>query len=173
MKLNSHLKKIHFDSVRSADYLGILSLFFGLAVFGFAGYQNLQTAKTLTKIKSEISNIQLEVIPKPIKKTTNEDIQSAGILEKIQKQLDYPWEKLFSTLELVHTNNISLMTIQPNMEKKEVLISAEAANTHEMLEYIHALGAQQNIEHVELLSQEIMTSNQKEGIDFLMMVKML
>jgi hypothetical protein len=173
MKSKSYLKHIHFDSARRFDSFGFFLLVIGLLVLGISISNNLQHIGLLAKANAEINNIQDRTVNKKVNKVVIDDPQKIELIDKIKKQISYPWELFFSTLETIHTSEISLMSIQPNIDKKEVLISAEATNTHQMLEYIRVLETQKSIDHVELLSQEAVADNQQERLNFVMMVKLL
>jgi hypothetical protein len=172
MNSKNHLRPIRFDTKR-ADYLGFFLLIIGLIVLGFAIYNSMQISRLLAKTNAGIVNIQNQTMSKQADRDGNDDTEKIEITEKIKKQINYPWEMFFSTLEATHTSNIILMAIQPNIDKKEALISAETANTHLMLDYIRELGKQKSIDHVELLSQEAIADNQQERLSFLIMVKLL
>lgn len=173
MTHQSYLKRIYFDSVKTMDYLGYFLLAAGLIVLGLSINNSWQTANQLAKTSTAIDEIQKLDGLKQTGEVVESDPDKLAITERIRRQNNYPWELLFSTLEMTHTSNVSLMAIQPSIDKREVLISAETANTHLMLNYIRELEKKKNIDHVELLSQEIIADNQQERLSFLIMIKLI
>ena len=174
---NKKLRRIDLDSVKHADYFGISMVALGLITLGFSIVQSLQTAKYLAKANAEVSRNQALVnLNESNIKDIKVDPAQLEIIGKIEKQIKYPWEMFFSSLEATHTSHISLLSIQPNIDKKEALITAEAENVHEMLEFIRVLNVNKSFSHVELLSQEAIVepqqTNQQDRISFLVMVNL-
>ena len=172
MKFNSHLKRIQFDSTAGSNYLGIFLLIVGLITFGVGLRNNVLSLSLMNKTNQAIAVLHEKLDTKVDKKFVVEDAQSTEIYRKIKEQKEYPWEILFLTLEAEYTNKISLMAIQPNMEKKEVLISAEATNLHEMFDYVRKLSAQKTIGRVELQNHEFLADSEQQRVGFLMTVKL-
>ena len=171
MHSKNHLNTIRFDTKR-VDYLGFLLLIIGLMLLGFAIYSTLQVSSLLAKSNARIADVQNHTITKRVGSVGNDDQEKIEITNKIKKQIGYPWELLFSTLEATYTSNITLMAIQPSIDKKEVLISAETANAHLMLDYIRELAKQKSINRVELLSQGP-SDDKSERLNFLILIKLI
>lgn len=172
LKQNKHLNQTVFIKNEQLSYKRYLVFIFGLVVFGVSVFQNIQTARAISTIHLEID----ETINKLNSKRKNTQVvidpQQKEMLAKIDAQLNYPWDALFSTLESTHTKSISLLTIQPNMEKMEVVISGEADSVHEMAELIRALSSKKIINHVELQNHQEIIVNQSERVGFLMLIRL-
>ena len=171
MRSKSHLNTIRFDTKRM-DYLGFVLLIIGLMLLGFAIDSNIQASSLLAKLNARIANTQNQTMTKKVRSDGSDDQEKIEITNKIKKQIGYPWELLFSTLEATHTSNITLMAIQPSIDKKEVLISAETENVHLMLDYIRDLAKQKSIDRVELLSQGP-SDDKQDRLNFLIMIKLI
>lgn len=74
--------------------------------------------------------------------------------EEINKKFNFPWNKIFSILENVSIREVSLLSIQPTITQHQVLLTAQAENVHQMLEYVKALGLQEGVNRIELLRQD-------------------
>lgn len=178
MLANKKLRRIDLDTVKHADYFGVFMVTIGLLALGVAVVQNLQRAKNIAKVNAEVKHIQAQVNLNHSKnKVVKANPEQLEVIAKIEKQINYPWETFFSTLESTHTNHISLLSIQPNVDKKEALITAEAENIHEMLDFIRVLNGNKSFDHVELLSQEAIIepqqTNQQDRVSFLVLVKLI
>lgn len=173
MNIKDHMKPIYFDSERRVDYQGYFLFIVGLIAFWLALYGGWQTSKLITKTNVELNHIKSLTISKPPHKVDSDDPERKEIVGKILKEINYPWDKLFSSLEAIHTSDISLMVIQPNIDNKEVLIYAEAISEHLMFEYVRVLGRQKGIDHVELLSHEAGTVTSQEKVNFSIMIKLV
>lgn len=171
MKSPSHLNKIRFDT-KSNVFWSYLLLLLGVAILAIVSYRFFLDLRQSLSIDRNIEAIQNQLALKKPTKDTSDNPEQLDIITKIKNQHHYPWAELFATLESVHSSHISLMAIQPNIEKREILISAEAPDIHQMLSYTRALGLQQIVEHVELQNQETIVENQHEKISFLVMVQL-
>jgi pentose-5-phosphate-3-epimerase len=173
MKNINHLKRIRFDSENRVDYAGYCLFLVGVLVFVLSVYSNMQTQKQIANIGEKISHFQNINTSKKRSRNDFVDPEREALANKISKQASYPWNAFFSTLESIHTSQVSLMSIVPSFEKKEVFVSAEAEDIHQMLKYIKLFERENNIERVELLNQALITDDQEGRISFSIKVKLL
>ena len=94
---------------------------------------------------------------KPVKqaKPTEQDLRQLKTAKVMQEKLNFPWHELLAAIELVkhQAKSVSLMTIQPNPSKNEVLISAKAPNLKVMLAFVSLLEQQSVLDKVLLINQ--------------------
>jgi hypothetical protein len=167
------MKTLYFKPLKSDNYVGCFLVFLGILALGFSIYSCLQTYKQQVQVHRMINRTldSLALIKKD--KFNNDNPEKTETTQKIKKQINYPWEILFSTLEAVHSSKISLLALTPNVEKNEVLISAQTTDIHLMLEYIQALEHQKSIDHVELIRQVLVDANQQEKLGFFINIKLV
>ncbi|NOU26021.1 MAG: hypothetical protein HOO90_10870 [Methylotenera sp.] len=168
---------INLGTVKHTDYPGIVVIILGLTLFAAALTLFIVKENRISNITNQMNRNQAQIsLKKANQQTTKVDPEKLEIINKIERQIHYPWESLFTSLEATHTRHISLLSIQPNMDKNEVLISAEAENIHEMLAFVRTLNATQGFDHVELLYQEAIAeaqqTNQQERVSFTVMIKL-
>jgi hypothetical protein len=56
--------------------------------------------------------------------------------KRVIEQLDTPWTALFVAIETAYDDNVMLLSIEPEPERREVRLFAEAKDTNAMLTYI-------------------------------------
>lgn len=168
----NYLKRIHFDSTRQSKNLGFFLVVVGSMILAFAIHSNLRISAQLKEINQQIDTMNSRLATKRTDRTVAASPEAMKIIETIRSQINYPWSLLLSTLEAINTKEVHLLSIQPNIDKKQVLISAEATDIHQMLEYIHSLETQHGVEHVELLNQIMTDDNQHESLNFSIMMKL-
>ncbi len=81
-----------------------------------------------------------------------QDIKQAN---EVLRQLTLPWEELFQAVESSTDPEITLLGLEPDMEKHVVNISCEAKNITAMLNFTRRLEKQQEFSGVYLQSHEI------------------
>lgn len=177
MKLSStfhskrHLKQLRFDSELKSDYLGILILALGTILCGLVIYGNFQSLKHIQVLEK-----QLELAKAHSTEVSNslikENPQQLEAMQKISQQLNYDWGNVFSTLEATYSEGVYLLAIEPDKDKNEILVSAQAVDSAKMLDYIRLVEASQHVNHIELLSQEVAMINQKDAVAFSVVVKL-
>lgn len=94
---------------------------------------------------------------KPVKqaKPTENDLRKLKTAAVMQNKLNFPWHELLAALETVkeQAKKVSLLTIQPNPAKNEVLITAQSPDLKAMLAFVSLLEKQSVFENVLLLNQ--------------------
>lgn len=107
---------------------------------------------------------------KPIKqaKPTDHDLRQMKISAIVQEKLNFPWQELLVAIELVKHESVtvSLMTIQPNPSKKEVLIKAKVPNLEAMLAFISSLEQQAMLHDVLLINQHLVDPTKNKMLEF-------
>jgi len=73
----------------------------------------------------------------------------------VLRQLSLPWELLFQSVESAAGNEVALLALEPDMEKRVVKISGEAKNFTALLNYITQLDAQEVFGPVYLQSHQV------------------
>lgn len=73
--------------------------------------------------------------------------------------LTLPWQVMFTTLEVVHSNEVKLLSLEPNNRQGSIRVSAEATSVDAMLTYVASLSQQPGLREVFLRSHERNTTN--------------
>jgi hypothetical protein len=85
--------------------------------------------------------------------------EEAALARDTIGRLAAPWERLFGALESAHTEQIALLSIEPDAEARTVTISGEAKDYLAALSYLAGLAEQPALRRVHLVRHE----NQRSG----------
>lgn len=85
-----------------------------------------------------------------------------GVLAK----LTLPWDKLFQAVEWSAGKDVALLGMEPDAEKREVKISAEAKNLMAMTRYLGQLSAQEIFTNVYLQSHQVQEQMAEKPVRF-------
>ena len=96
---------------------------------------------------SHLNNSKTEVLG-------NEKSEERDAINKAIADISLPWRAVFKTIENTDTAYIQLLAIEPNMQKKQVRLTAVAFSKQEMFRYLQDLSQQTMLKNVVLLSQE-------------------
>lgn len=127
-----------------------------------------------SRIKSQIVVIEDSIAQsqghQPIRQTkpTEDDIRKTKQLKLIQQKLNFPWLGLLTSLEVVKQGapNVTLIAIQPNPSKGDVLISGEVSDLETLLAFVSSLEKQSVFQDVFLVNQRRLELNSNKGLAF-------
>lgn len=86
----------------------------------------------------------------------------------ILDQINLPWETLFDAIEHAATDEIALLSLQPNVASRTLRLSGEAKSMSELLDFVEALERELVFENVHLLNYKIKQDNPHRPIIFLL-----
>lgn len=86
----------------------------------------------------------------------------------ILDQINLPWETLFDAIEHAATEQIALLSLQPNVGNRTLRISGEAKSMAELLDFVEALERELVFENVHLLNYKIKQDSPHRPIIFLL-----
>ncbi|MCB1985311.1 MAG: PilN domain-containing protein [Burkholderiales bacterium] len=86
----------------------------------------------------------------------------------ILNQVNLPWEALFDSIEHIITEDVALLSLQPNVTNHTLRISGEARNMAVLLDFIEAMEREVIFEKAHLVSYKIRQDNPHRPIDFLL-----
>jgi Tfp pilus assembly protein PilN len=85
---------------------------------------------------------------------------------QVLRQLSLPWDALFSAVEASGGKNIALLSLEPDLRKGTVTISAEAKDFDAMLEYVRQLGKRDVFGSVLLQNHQVQQADPEKPIRF-------
>jgi Tfp pilus assembly protein PilN len=97
------------------------------------------------------------------------DTQLAAEWQKalaINSRLDTPWQKLFAALESYVDQPVALLTIDPDIARKELLLTGEARNLDAVLDYVRFLKRQPMLAEVTLQSHQVNKQDHDKPVRF-------
>ncbi|MER0169087.1 MAG: fimbrial assembly protein [Nitrosomonas sp.] len=86
----------------------------------------------------------------------------------ILDQINMPWETLFDAIEHAATEEIALLSLQPNVASRTLRLSGEAKSMSELLDFVEALERELVFENVHLLNYKVKQDNPHRPIIFLL-----
>lgn len=118
--------------------------------------QQQQKAAPRTRAAARVREFSQEI--------RKEIAQANSILD----QINLPWEALFDSIESAATEQIALLSLQPNVSNRTLRISGEAKNMTELLTFVEALEREAVFENAHLLNYKIKHDNPHRPIIFLL-----
>lgn len=85
---------------------------------------------------------------------------------QVLRQLSLPWDALFTAVEASGGKNIALLSMEPDLRKGAVTISAEAKDFDAMLEYVRQLGKREVFGSVLLQNHQVQQADPQKPIRF-------
>lgn len=85
---------------------------------------------------------------------------------QVLRQLSLPWDTLFRAVESAGDKNIALLSMEPDLRKGTVAITAEAKNFEAMLEYVRQLGKRDVFGSVLLQNHQVQQADSEKPIRF-------
>lgn len=134
----------------------VLSIVVGLITLSFTYiyYKNIQV------IEKEVSAAYYKKQNKTKKPVSNysESIQSAEALKngmRISKQLNTPWDHLFSSIEFSNLNDIAILELLPEASTGKLRITGEARDQESLTTYLNTLWQIKDFLNVYLVQQKV------------------
>ncbi|TXI30605.1 MAG: fimbrial assembly protein [Nitrosomonas oligotropha] len=118
--------------------------------------QQQQKAEPRTRSSPRIKEFSQEI--------RKEITQANAILD----QINLPWETLFDAIEHAATEEIALLSLQPNVASRTLRLSGEAKSMSELLDFVEALERELVFENVHLLNYKVKQDNPHRPIIFLL-----
>lgn len=85
---------------------------------------------------------------------------------QVLRQLSLPWDTLFGAVESAGGKDVALLSMEPDLKKGTVKISAEAKHFDAMLEYVRQLGTRDVFGSVHLQNHQVQQTDPEKPIRF-------
>lgn len=85
---------------------------------------------------------------------------------QVLRQLSLPWDTLFRAVESSAGKDVALLSVEPDLRKGMVKISAEAKNFDAMLDYVRQLGKRDVFGSVMLQNHQVQQADPEKPIRF-------
>lgn len=169
------MRPLHLDYLRKApgnSRLGWSVLAAGIAAAGFAIHVSVETGGELQQ--AEFTLARLERKPVPVVRGNLARDESVRLGDEIKfannvvERLTLPWEDLLQALEAATTGEVALLSVEPDVQRKVLRITAETKNKGEMLAYVDRLGGNKRLTGVHLVNHQIGTQEPGQPVRFSM-----
>jgi Tfp pilus assembly protein PilN len=146
-------------------FLGVGMLLLAATLFWHARFvePDIESAeRELVRLNKELAARQ----PAALKVS---DAQLAGEWQKalaINQRLGAPWQKLLAMLESYVDEPVALLSIDPDLTKKDLLLTGEARNLDALLDYMRFLKRQSMLTNVTLQSHQVNKQDNEKPVRF-------
>ena len=133
-------------------------------------HQGLQAE--LLEAQARLHGRQTRLHPPPAPPLSKEASARAQTELKMARQvsdrLTVPWDNLFRELEASVGEQVTLLSIEPDREKRQLRITAEARNLPAMLDYARRLRELPSFRDAYVVSHQVRTADPQKPVRFVM-----
>ncbi|HEX6828061.1 MAG TPA: hypothetical protein VF104_03680 [Burkholderiales bacterium] len=86
--------------------------------------------------------------------------------KSVVEHLTVPWDRLFSALEAIEEKQVALLSVTPNVQKRQIRIFAEAKTLNDMLAYHRKLEETKAFADVALTEHEVQVQDPERPVRF-------
>ena len=167
------MRRIHLDFMRVRRPTGIAGwalLLFGLACIGAVIAWNETYWQPLNTVTAE--RLRSVRAASEVRRAALAKMDDAQLLTEwkraitVADTLNLPWEKLFATFEADVGEPVAILSLAPDAEKHELVLTAEAKNFDAMLANFRRLQQQEIFSDLALHSHQINRQDRENPIRF-------
>lgn len=81
-------------------------------------------------------------------------------------QLDIPWSALFHDLENAYDDKVTLISVEPDASRRDILITAEAADWSSMLNYSGQVRESENLRNAHITGHQVNLQDPQRPVRF-------
>jgi hypothetical protein len=131
-----------------------VSLFSVLALYaGKVRYENSVKQRELAAMEAEQRSVTRASEPRAVR-TDPAELARVQFVRSTSRNLAAPWADLLVALENAPAN-VALLVVEPSAAKRSVSLTAEAAATADMIDYVEALQKDSHLSNVVLVSHQM------------------
>jgi Fimbrial assembly protein (PilN) len=145
----------------------------GVALLGVAVVALILTGTYYYKLNDKIASLDARVERTKDKRAQRsserggvELAQEVKNANDVLRRLSVPWESLFQAVESSGNQNITLLAIEPDIEKQQVKIGGEAKNFGALMKYITHLQGQVVFGSVYLQNHDVQQQDPDKPVRF-------
>jgi Tfp pilus assembly protein PilN len=164
---------LHLDFVnprRPATPAGWAVLVVGLLLLAAALFWHARLVEPgIAEAEQEVARLQKELTAREPVALNLSDAQLSAEWQKalaINQRLGAPWQKLLAMLESYVDEPVALLSIDPDLTKKDLLLTGEARNLEALLDYMRFLKRQSMLTDVTLQSHQVNKQDRDRPVRF-------
>lgn len=149
-------------------WINVALLVAGIAAAGLAGWSAWRISADGRALDARLASLS----NKPDRKSTQRagaDAQQfdreSRVLANVAVELNTPWNPLFRALEEA-PQKIALLSIEPDAHKRELILTGEAKDFKEMLDYVRYLQGQTMLSGISLQTHQINQQDRDKPVRF-------
>jgi len=164
------VRPLSLDFVREpqASPVGYLLLAAGLLAAGLVLFAHLGLTGQVERYKELAASVagprtgQARALPVAVKSEQEALTQARQVVD----HLAVPWGRLFAALEQIDEKDVALLTIAPEVQKRQIRVYAEAKNLAAMLSYHKRLEDDPVFSVVSLTEHEVQVRDPQQPVRF-------
>lgn len=162
------MRRLELDYRRPANGSAWVRYALIAAAIGFAADQ----ATYYSTLGKDVASLESQVAKKPVAiSAATPSLRPVGAEElafarDTVSRLSTPWQSLFGAVESAHTDDIALLSIEPDAQARTVTITGEAKNYLAALSYMASLSEQQALHRVHLVRHETLGGGSQRPLGF-------
>ena len=154
---------------RAGKRLGLLVLVLGIISAFSVGEAFLRVQRENEAVETALARAEKKRVPVMRELSENDRTRFAEeikLADSIAERLTLPWAELFEVLEASSSRNIALLALEPDVAKRILRITAEAANKTDMVEYVLRLNNDHRLLNVHLIDHQLQAQTPGEPVRF-------
>jgi hypothetical protein len=168
-KIDLNFIPVAYFSITRWSWLGIGILFLGMmfSLTTYQLYQKKQVNVSAVVLKLAQLDHQSTQIKRPVR-TANVEISpdKKRFIQATITTLNMPWEALLLAIEDSDTNEVALLSLEPNFKKQQIILQGEAKNLASVLSYINRLEDHPPLEKAYLQKHSVDETNPFKPVKF-------
>jgi hypothetical protein len=133
-----------------------------LAFAGDVGFSYVKTVRALRDKQTALAKLD----PRRMKVGRTASVEEIALARETVQRLSTPWTGLFSALESAATDNVTLLSIEPDPKARTVLISGDSKDYLAVLSYVLNLSKVDTLQHVQLVRHEVKKDEPQKPVGF-------
>lgn len=159
---------LDYQQQRPLQWLGPLLLALATAVAVLAGAYWLDLSDRATALEQKLELIEhghgIRIAGG--QRSQQSQAQEVARANEVLRQLTLPWQELLLAVEAAGGRNVTLLSLEPDIERRQVKISGEARDMMVLLNYITQLEQQQAFGQVLLQNHQVQLRDPEHPVRF-------
>jgi hypothetical protein len=147
---------------RSSAAIGWAVLAIGLISAAMAVNAALRVQDEVTDFEARVARLERKPTPTVRGNLSTQEsdrlAEEIALADGIAGRLTFPWQDLLQAIEAVTSNRVALLSLQPDVSKNLVRITAECKTTGDMLAYVRAVNRDKRLADAHVISHEVATT---------------
>jgi Tfp pilus assembly protein PilN len=165
------MKRLFLDFRRAppASPAGYAVLAVGLVAAGLAVASHMELKREAAQFEAESVSAALageRERPEPLPIRGRSEKEALDNAKQVVEHLTVPWDRLFGALEAIQEKQVAVLSITPNVQKRQIRVYAEAKTLAAMLAYHRALEESAAFVEVALTEHEVQLQDPEKPVRF-------
>lgn len=153
-------------SMKPFPVAGAILLALAIVALALTGQHYYRLTAQMSDWQASLGKFGRQAQVKPQRRDMPQMMQEIRHANEILRQLSLPWEKLFRAVEASVNKEVTLLGMEPDVEKHIVRISCEAKDIAAMLDYIRRLERRQEFGSIYLQSHQVQEQDPEKPVRF-------